>query len=136
VSLRVEQIARATGVPAHTVRYYVRRKLLRPRRNARNGYHEFTPGDARVLAFIRRAQALGFALSEIATILEKSRRRESPCPMVRDIVRRRLDEFGVELDELVEMRGRMQGALAKWRRMRDGVPTGHEICRLIEAVGA
>ena len=136
MSIRVEQLARAAGVSAHTVRYYVRRRLLRPRRNPQNGYNEFSDEDARTLAFIRRAQALGFTLSEIATILEMSRRRESPCPLVRDIVRQRLDEFGTQLEELLEMRGRMQRALAKWRRMPDSVPTGHEICRLIESVGS
>ncbi len=136
MSIRVEQLARAAGVSAHTVRYYVRRELLRPRRNPQNGYHEFSEEDARSLAFIRRAQALGFTLSEIATILEMSRRHESPCPLVRDIVRQRLDEFGTQLEELLEMRSRMQRALAKWRRMPDSVPTGHEICRLIESVAS
>ncbi|HEX9274790.1 MAG TPA: hypothetical protein VGA51_00110 [Casimicrobiaceae bacterium] len=29
----------------------------------------------------------------------------------------------------------MGRVLARWKRMRDGVPTGHEIYRLIETVG-
>ena len=136
MSLGVKEISSASGVSGHTVRYYVRRGLLTPPQNAHNGYHEFTAADAHALSFIRRAQALGFTLAEIATILEMSRRRESPCPLVRDIVRQRLDEFGTQLEELLEMRSRMQRALAKWRRMPDSVPTGHEICRLIESVAS
>lgn len=134
MDLGVAEIARVAGVSAHTVRYYARRGLLRPRRNPRNGYREFAPQDQRVMSFIRRSQSLGFTLGEIATILERARRRESPCPVVREIVCRRVDEFGTRLRELVEMRRRMNRALARWRRMPDRVPTGEEICHLIESV--
>lgn len=134
MGLGVAEVARAAGVSAHTVRFYARRGLLRPRRNPHNGYREFTPQDQRVMSFIRRAQLLGFTLGEVATILEHARRRESPCPTVRDIVRRRVDEFGTQLRELTEMRRRMNRALARWRRMPDRVPTGEEICHLIESV--
>lgn len=119
MSLGVAEVAHAAGVSPHTVRYYVARGLLRARKDPRSGYHRFTRGDVRTLAFVRRAQALGFALSEVETVIAMSHRRESPCPLVRDIVRRRV-----------------RRALRRWRRMPDRVPTGDEICRLIESVGA
>jgi DNA-binding transcriptional MerR regulator len=135
MSLGVAEVARAAGVSPHTVRYYVARGLLRARKDPRSGYHRFTDGDARTLAFVRRAQALGFTLREIETVVAMSRRHESPCPTVRDIVRRRVGEFAVQLAELDETCRRMRGALRIWRRMPDSVPKGDEICRLIESVG-
>jgi MerR family Zn(II)-responsive transcriptional regulator of zntA len=136
MNLGVAEIARAVGVSPHTVRYYVARGLLEPKKDPASGYHLFTARDARTLAFVRRAQALGFTLREVETIVAMSRRRESPCPMVRDVVQRRLGEFLGRLTELDHTCRRMHGALRKWARMPDTVPHGDEICRLIESVGA
>lgn len=136
MSLGVAEVARAVGVSPHTVRYYVSRGLLAPKKDSTSGYHRFSARDARTLAFVRRAQALGFTLREVETIVTMSRRRESPCPMVRDIVRRRLREYLGGLAELDRTCRRMRGALRTWARMPDSVPHGDEICRLIESVGA
>ncbi|HSD41297.1 MAG TPA: MerR family transcriptional regulator [Burkholderiales bacterium] len=135
MSLGVAEVARAAGVSPHTVRYYVARGLLRAKKDPRSGYHRFTDGDARTLTFVRRAQALGFTLREIETVIAMSRRHESPCPMVRDIVRRRVAEFTVQLAELDDTCRRMRGALRTWAGMPNSVPYGDEICRLIESVG-
>lgn len=135
MAMTVIEVEAATGVSADAVRWYVRKGLLRPRRNARNGYHEFGRVDVRELAFIRRAKRLGFTLKEVRRILEQSRRHESPCPEVRDIVQKRAVEVDAQLEELARMERHMRRALRLWRRMPDSVPTGEEICRLVEALG-
>lgn len=132
--MTVIEVEAATGVSADAVRWYVRRGLLRPRRNARNRYHQFGPADVRELTFIGRAKRLGFTLDEMRRILEQSRKGESPCPEVRDIVKRRAVEVGAQVEALADMERHMRRALRLWRRMPDGVPTGREICRLIEAL--
>lgn len=133
--MTVIEVEAATGVSADAVRWYVRKGLLRPRRNARNRYHQFGPTDVRELAFIGRAKRLGFTLEETRRILEQSRKGESPCPEVRDIVKRRAVEAAAQVEALAAMERHMRRALRLWRRLPDGVPTGHEICRLIEALG-
>lgn len=133
--MTVIEVEAATGVSADAVRWYVRKGLLRPRRNSRNGYYEFGSVDVRELAFIGRAKRLGFTLVEIRRILEQSRRHESPCPEVREIVKRRSVEVEAQIEALAGMERHMRRALRLWRRMPDGVPTGREICRLIDALG-
>jgi len=130
----VAEVARTAGVSPHTVRYYLARGLLGAKKDERNGYHRFAASDVRTLAFIRRAQALGFTLREVETILAMSR-RQSPCPAVRDIVRRRVSEFSARIVELRETCRRMRNALRAWRRMPDTVPDGDHVCRLIESLG-
>lgn len=98
--MEIRSVANLAGVSPHTVRYYVRRGLLAPKRDAKSGYHRFGERDMRTLVFNRRAQALGFTLREIEMIVEMARRRASPCPVVRDIVRRRIVEFSKQLLEL------------------------------------
>jgi len=68
-SLTISCLAKQAGVNLETVRYYERRGLLpRPPRNA-SGYRLFPAEAARRLRFIRRAQELGFSLTEIRELL-------------------------------------------------------------------
>src|SRR5690606_12466679 len=68
-TLTIGELAGAVGVNVQTVRYYERRGLLpKPKRRA-SGYREYTEIDVARLEFIRRAQALGFTLSEIEQLL-------------------------------------------------------------------
>jgi DNA-binding transcriptional MerR regulator len=133
--ITVSELARMATVSPDAVRYYARTGLLTPERNPVNGYREFSASDVRRLRFIRRAQSLGFSLAEIATIIQTARQRKSPCPLARDIIKRRIGEAGEELEQLIRLRDRMKKAMAKWKRMPDGIPDGDEICRLIEATG-
>ena len=135
MGLQVNAVAHLAGISPHTVRYYVRRGLLAPQRDPKSGYHCFGGGDVRTLSFVRRAQALGFTLREIESIFALSRRRESPCPTVRDIVQRRVEEFSTQLAELDHTCRLMRAALRSWRRIPDSIPHGEEVCRLIESVG-
>jgi DNA-binding transcriptional MerR regulator len=133
--MRVIELARSAGLTADAVRYYVRVGLLSPKRNAINGYREFSTVDVKRLWFIRRAQSLGFSLAEITTIIRHAKQRKSPCPMVRDIIQKHLEQTGEELEQLILLRDRMRKAARRWKRIPDRVPDGNEICRLIELDG-
>jgi MerR family Zn(II)-responsive transcriptional regulator of zntA len=132
-SMTVNEIARHTGVPAHTVRYYTRIGLLRPARKRDNGYKEFTELELQRLNFIRRAQRLGFTLAEIREVIARAARGDSPCPTVRDILERRLVESRRGLEALATLVKRMEAALTQWASMQDGVPDGSAVCELIES---
>ena len=68
-SLTIGRLAKEAGVNLETVRYYERRGLLqRPPRSA-SGYRLFPLETARRLRFSRRAQELGFSLTEIRELL-------------------------------------------------------------------
>lgn len=133
--MQVHELATRAAVAPHVVRYYARLGLLRPTRDPRNQYKDFTQADLQRLAFILKAKRLGFTLSEIHLVLEMSRRGKTPCPLVREVVGRRVVDNARNLAEITALQERMQSALRKWRRMADGVPDGRAICRLIEAIG-
>ncbi|BES73742.1 Zn(2+)-responsive transcriptional regulator [Marinobacter nanhaiticus D15-8W] len=130
--MKVSEIARAASVNPETVRYYTREGLLNPSRNPENGYHQYSDDDLQRLKFARKARQLGFALSEIQSILGEADHHHSPCPMVRDIFARRLQDVEERLAELEALRNRMREAMTAWETMPDGNPDGHTICRLIE----
>ena len=68
----ISEFARATGLGLDTIRYYVRRDLLRPEvgsKGGRNPYQLFTAEDVRTAELIRLGQALGLTLREIGALL-------------------------------------------------------------------
>ena len=67
--LTIGRLAQEVGINLETVRFYERKGLLpKPPRNT-SGYRLFPTDTARPLRFIRRAQELGFSLSEMRELL-------------------------------------------------------------------
>lgn len=131
--MQVAQVARKTGVTPDTVRHYTRIGLLRPDRDASNGYKRFDEADIARLMFVKHARALGLSLTEIGEILASADHGDSPCPMVRELVKRHLDDVKARIRELKSLESRMDAALAQWDALPDGVPNGDHVCHLIDA---
>lgn len=131
--LTIIDVARGAGVEAHVVRFYARAGLIRPARHAANGYRQFVPFDVKRVRFVRAAQSLGFTLDEIKEVMRRSR-HQTPCPLVRDIMVRRLAETVERLAQIQALHERMQRASEAWRHIPDQVPRGSDICALIESV--
>lgn len=127
-------LARKVEVPLFTVRHYTRIGLLKPSRDSRNGYKIYLPSDETRLRFIVAAKELGFTLSEIAEILDEAKEGNSPCPMVREIVERRIDENRRKIADMKKLQKKMEKALGSWASMENSMPDGHSVCHLIESV--
>jgi MerR family transcriptional regulator, Zn(II)-responsive regulator of zntA len=126
-------LARRTQVPLFTVRYYTRIGLLRPSRDPGNGYKIYKTSDADRLRFIHSAKELGFTLAEIEEILDHATHGDSPCPMVRDVVNKRIEENKDKIRQLKRMQTRLKSAAKMWINMENSEPDGHSVCRLIES---
>ncbi|MEZ5423521.1 MAG: MerR family DNA-binding protein [Pyrinomonadaceae bacterium] len=126
-------LAKRANVPLFTVRYYTRIGLLKPTRNDLNGYKIYSAADRDRLRFILSAKELGFTLAEIEEILGHSTSGDSPCPMVRDVVERRIEENRQKIAELRRLQKRLETAAEMWRGIENSPPDGHTVCRLIEA---
>ena len=135
-NLTVAKLAKRANVAPHVVRLYARKGLLPSTTRTIHGYRLFGEADVVRLRFIRVAQSLGFTLAEIREITDMARRSQSPCPQVRATVSHRLKETWEELRYLEQITEHMRNAIQKWDDMPDKVPTGHEVCHLIETIGA
>lgn len=67
--LTIGQLARIVGVNVQTVRYYERLNLLSPSARRPSRYRLYGHEEKRRLRFIKKAQGLGFTLSEISELL-------------------------------------------------------------------
>jgi MerR family transcriptional regulator, Zn(II)-responsive regulator of zntA len=83
--------------------------------------------------FIRKAQMLGYTLSELARIFEEAAQGDSLCPAVRDIVVKRIKENRHRVEQLLQMQSRMEKAVVRWSKLPDGMPNGRSVCHLIES---
>lgn len=128
-SLKIGDVSRLSGVGVEALRFYEKSGLLnRPSRNV-SGYRVYDREALDRLAFIKRAQALGFSLDEIKQIIAEARHGHSPCEDVREIVRHRLKELDERTREMQRYRKELSAELAEWDRV--GERKGH-ICGLIE----
>ena len=132
--LTIADIANASGISPHTVRYYVKEGLISPAAQADNNYRLFIRQDVTRLRFIRMAKMLGFTLNEIRQILKHANVGESPCADVREIIQNHIVENRQKIQELQALQTRMEQALEKWQDMPDKTPDGHSICHLIESM--
>ncbi|HEY9449858.1 MAG TPA: heavy metal-responsive transcriptional regulator [Gemmatimonadaceae bacterium] len=110
-TLTIGELAGAVGVNVQTVRYYERRGLLPEPRRRPSGYREYPASDVARLGFIRRAQGLGFTLSEIEDLLAL---RMDPHTTPADVHRRveeKIDAVEAKMAELAKISSAL-GALA------------------------
>ena len=126
-------LAKRTNTPIYTIRHYTRIGLLKPSRDLRNGYKIYKPADKDRLKFINAAKELGFTLAEIEEILGHAVHGDSPCPMVRDIVEKRIEENQKKIREMKRLQKRLESAAEMWKTMENAEPDGHSVCRLIES---
>jgi DNA-binding transcriptional MerR regulator len=127
--LRIGEVAKSSGLGVETLRFYERRGLLgRPRRTAAN-YRVYDESVLERLAFIRRAQSIGFSLDEIQTILAESEGGRRPCGHVREMARHKLVELDERLRELRRHRDELARLLGEWDERGEDEGT---FCGLIE----
>ena len=130
--MKVKQVAQLLEVSPDTVRYYTRIGYLSPRRNRSNGYKEYRQKDIDRLRFIIGARLLGFAVDDVGQIIREASKGRTPCPMVRELIKSRLEETESQFQETLALRKRMKSAVSEWEKKPNRVPTGNMICHLIE----
>lgn len=128
-SLKIGEVSKRSGIGIEALRFYERGGLLGRPARTRSGYRVYDEGVLQRLAFIKRAQALGFTLDEIKRIINESQSGQSPCGEVREIVRHRLQELDERMNEMRRYRKELGAALEAWDKT--GAAAG-EFCGLIE----
>ena len=131
--MTVRDVAKLANVEPEVVRYYTRIGLIVPQRNPDNGYKLYGHKDVNHLIFIRKAKQLGFTLKEIRKILDHATDGTSPCPLVRSIIEKRIEENRQRINDMTRLQASMEKAVQQWQKLPDGIPDGDTVCILIES---
>ena len=128
--MNIGQLARLTGAPIDTIRYYERQQLLPIPQRSASGYRRYDDDDVTRLNFIRRAKTLGFSLEEITELMAISAGRHGDVAAMKQAASDKLAQLEIRQAELA----RMHQALLS---LVDACP-GHgalDECPIIAALG-
>ena len=115
--LTIGALAKACAVHVETVRYYQRRGLLEEPHRPAGGVRRYGEATLQRLRFIRRAQAIGFTLDEIAELLRLERTPD--CGRASSLASARLADVEDKLADLERMRGMLRSLVQACMAGRD-----------------
>jgi len=122
----IGQLASESGVPVSTLRYYERAGLVRPCARSASNYRLYSEDEVERLRFIRAAQATGFTLADVKTLL-----RPASCGTVQGMIEERLGAISERMKELRHLQRVLRRSLEECR--------GHEAsgrCRVVDDLSA
>jgi DNA-binding transcriptional MerR regulator len=128
---KIGEVAKLSGIGVEAVRFYEKCGLIEHPARTVSGYRVFGPAVLERIAFIKKAQVLGFTLDEIRQLIEHKRAGESPCAEVRILVSTRLTELEQKIEEMLQYRDDLKKMLKSWSK--GGEAEGH-VCGLIEGI--
>lgn len=114
----IGRLAKAAGVNVETVRYYQRRGLIGEPTKPPGGHRRYPALVVDQIAFIRRAQQLGFSLAEVKDLLDLSHGRNTA--KTRAIAEKKIASVDLHLAHLTKMRGRLKELIAASKKAKPG----------------
>ena len=105
--MNIGDVARSTGLPAKTIRYYEDIDLVTPAR-AENGYRDYASEDVHRLSFIQRARSLGFSIDECRLLLSLYNDKARASSDVKSLALAKIEEVDRKINELKALRSTLK----------------------------
>lgn len=106
--MNIGEAARASGVPAKTIRYYESIGLIPAATRSESGYRSFAQMDIDTLRFVQRARSLGFSVKDVARLLDLWRDRSRASSDVKLLAIEQIGEIDRKVAELRSMRDTLE----------------------------
>ncbi len=106
--MTIGEVARRSGVPAKTIRYYESVGLIAGAERRRNNYRDYDESDVRTLHFVRRARSLGFTMRDVADLLALWNDRSRASADVKAVALRHLSQIDAKIAQLSAMRDTLE----------------------------
>lgn len=123
----IGKLAESAGVNIETIRYYQRRGLLDVPVKPLGGHRRYSADATKRIRFIKRAQALGFTLTEVGGLLTLD--TACACGETRALAVRKLSLIEQKMADLAAIRQALGGLV---RQCDAG--DGHAACPIIEVL--
>ena len=129
--MKIGELAKRAGVHIQTIRYYERRELLPDPERRPSGYREYGQETLDRLHFIKRAQELGFTLTEIRELLALRLDPNTPAAAVKARAEAKIADVDRKLHDLERIKHALVHLAGHCRGGRG--PIGD--CPLLDALG-
>src|SRR5512135_2980661 len=100
--LTIQEVAQATGLSAHTLRYYVRIGLSHPINRGQNTHRRYTADDVGWIDFLTKLRATGMSIKDMQRYAELQRRGEETLSERVEMLKALRDKVEAHMDELNE----------------------------------
>jgi MerR family copper efflux transcriptional regulator len=114
-SLRIGEVARRTGLPVKTIRYYCDEGLLQPKDRSAAGYRLFDEENLAELTIIRALRAMDVSIPELARILEVRRSGVCNCSLLKGSIANKMTSIDQRISELRTMKDELARLLDSWQ---------------------
>lgn len=114
-SLRIGEVARRTGLPVKTIRYYCDEGLLQPKDRSTGGYRLFDEENLAELAIIRALRTMDVSIPELAKILQVRRSGVCNCAVLKDSIAAKMESINLRIGELAAMNDELARLLSSWQ---------------------
>jgi Hg(II)-responsive transcriptional regulator len=129
--MRTGQTANEAGVNVQTLRYYERRGILQPPPRRVSGYREYPSDAVRIVRFVKRAQELGFTLTEVESLLGLAAGGPKGCEAAQVLASEKITDLDSKIASLASMRNSLRKLLDTCSR-----PRRERECPLIQSIEA
>lgn len=114
----ISQLAKAADIPTTTVRYYERIGLVEPDGRSQGNYRLYGNESLKKLKFIRAAQAVGFTLEDVKSLLADDAGEEPTCGNVQGLIEARLTDIEERLKDMRHVRKVLKSALEQCHQQK------------------
>lgn len=116
--MTIGQLASTGGVNVETIRYYQREKLLHTPKRTFGSIRRYSEEELKRLLFIKRAQAIGFSLTEITLLLQLAEGEH--CKETQALAEKKLSMVKQKLADLTAIESAFQKLIFACKRGKDG----------------
>jgi MerR family Zn(II)-responsive transcriptional regulator of zntA len=103
----INELAKRTGVTAHTIRFYEKSGLIKGKRDATvktNNYFHYDEECVEKLLLIRDAKSIGFTLSEISELMDAWYNNKITVAQKLKVLDKKLEEIDQRIAQLKNMK--------------------------------
>jgi DNA-binding transcriptional MerR regulator len=100
--LTIQEVAEATGLSAHTLRYYERIGLIHPIDREQNTHRRYTSDDVGWIDFLTKLRATGMSIKDMQKYADLQRQGDETLPQRVEMLKSLRDKVEAHMDELNE----------------------------------
>ena len=102
--MNIGEVAKKSGLPAKTIRYYESIGLVPEPHRSESGYRGYTSNDVMTLRFVEKARRMGFSVNDVENLLTLWRDQHRSSSEVKKLALQQIERIDQRVQELAKMR--------------------------------
>ncbi|MGB1548404.1 MAG: Cu(I)-responsive transcriptional regulator [Alphaproteobacteria bacterium] len=102
--MNIGEVAKKSGLPAKTIRYYESIGLVPEPHRSESGYRVYTSNDVMTLRFVEKARRMGFSVNDVENLLTLWRDQHRSSSEVKKLALQQIERIDQRVQELAKMR--------------------------------